>query len=64
MQLYILSCNTTTLGGKYYNSYFTDKETGAQGVQVLLKENIMWQELELGMLGFNPNTFSTTPHHL
>lgn len=44
--LYILSCNSTTLGARYYNSYFTDKETGAQGAQILLKENIIWQELE------------------
>ena len=90
--LYTYPCNSTAMGGRFYNFCFIDKETGAQGVQILLKQNIglasqfiqafpkllqdpneffgqpniliICQELELGALGFNPNSFSTTPHHL
>ena len=38
--LYTHSCNSSSIGGRFYNFYFIDKETGAQGVQILLKENI------------------------
>lgn len=29
-KMYILSCNSTILGGRHYNSYFTNKEIGSE----------------------------------
>lgn len=34
----VLSCNSTILGGRYYNSYFTNKEIGSKNEKMYLKK--------------------------